>query len=146
MLRSAFLFFFCISLAGFSQSKTDLKLIGQHQIGEKRIDNKLNTKTPLQTKHQSAIAKYNPVTLTFTGLMLGYQHIISPQLNATCVYSRSCSNFAKQAIFEYGIVKGVFLSADRLMRCNAQCENDIPSYAFDANGKGIDEPTLYRFK
>jgi len=147
MRKFVLLFSFCISLSCFSQNrKADLSLIDQHPIGEKQLDNKLNTKTALRTRHSNAIARYNPVTLTFTGLMLFYQHVVSPQLNATCIYTRSCSNFAKQAIYEYGIVKGVFLAADRLMRCNPQCENDMPSYSFDANGKAIDEPSLYRSK
>ena len=154
MFKFAFTFFFFISFFCFAQNapvirtekSAELFLIAQHEAGEIVIENKLNTKTALQTKHHNALAKYNPVTLSFSGLMLFYQHIVSPQLNATCVYSRSCSNFAKQAILEYGIIKGVFLTADRLMRCNAHCENDIPPYSFETSGKAIDEPFLYRFK
>jgi putative membrane protein insertion efficiency factor len=72
----------------------------------------------MSTKHQTFIAKYNPVQLMFTGLMFTYQKVISPQLSATCVYTPSCSSFGKSLIAEYGLIKGLFLTADRLMRCN----------------------------
>ena len=145
MKNNLFFIFFSVSIFSFSQNKkNDLAFIAKHIPGEIISVNPLNTKTPIKTKHQNAIAKFNPVTLTFSGLMLFYQHIVSPQISSECIYTRSCSNFAKRAIYEYGIIKGVFLAADRLMRCNAFCENDFPSYTFSANGKIIDEPSVYK--
>lgn len=143
----AIIFHFILFLPFFlhAQDKNvNTKLIDQHFSGELQRTNSLNTQTPLQTKHRSFFAKYNPVTLTLSGLMLFYQHVVSQQISAECIYSRSCSNFAKQAINEFGIIKGVCLAADRLMRCNRPCENDFPSYSFNSNGKITDEPKDYR--
>jgi uncharacterized protein len=122
----------------------DLRWIQSHITGEKKNVNSLNTDTPIEVRHRSVVARYNPFTLTASGLMLFYQHIVSPQIAASCIYTRSCSNFAKQSIKEYGLVKGVFLAADRLLRCNRSCENDHPSYAVAADGKIMDEPLLYK--
>jgi putative membrane protein insertion efficiency factor len=61
---------------------------------------------------------YNPINLTFSGLMFFYQNVLSSQVNAGCIYSPSCSEFSKQCIKKHGLVKGIFLSADRVQRCN----------------------------
>ncbi len=36
----------------------------------------------------------------------------------SCRYSPTCSNYTKEAIVKYGILKGVFLGAGRILRCN----------------------------
>ncbi len=77
-----------------------------------------NSARPMQTQHTSWLARYNPVSLALTGVMLGYQRLMSQQLARSCPYEVTCSNFSKQAIEQFGTVKGVFLSADRIMRCN----------------------------
>lgn len=131
-------------MARAQDEKTDFALVHNHAAGSPEVASPLNTLSPLGTKRHGALARYNPVTLTLTGMMLLYQHVISPQISASCIYTRSCSNFAKQAIREYGVVKGVFITADRLMRCNHLCEEDFPSYAYTPEGKINDEPSLYR--
>ena len=47
-----------------------------------------------------------------------YQRAISPGLPARCKYYPSCSHYAVEAVRRYGILKGVVLSAWRLLRCN----------------------------
>ena len=69
-------------------------------------------------KSKNKLVKYNPVSLLFGGLLLSYQKVISDQFFTMCSYRVSCSDFAKNAIFRYGLFKGVPLAADRLMRCN----------------------------
>jgi len=103
-----------------------------------------NNIKPFKTKHKNFIAKYNPVLLSAKLSMLFYQEIVSPQLFRHCLYERSCSNFSKKAIEEFGLIKGVFLSADRLMRCNALAQGDI--VFFDEQGYAIDEPSFYKIK
>src|ERR1043165_6271178 len=77
-----------------------------------------NNREMLEVQHSSFFAKYNPVSLLLKGTMFTYQHVISPQLSRSCPYEITCSNFSKLSIKEYGIVKGVFISADRILRCN----------------------------
>ena len=78
-----------------------------------------------KTKHQNIISKLNPINLTFSGLLFFYQNVISSQINAECLYSPSCSEFSKKCIRKYGLIKGVFLTADRLHRCNRITALDI---------------------
>lgn len=35
-----------------------------------------------------------------------------------CKYYPTCSNYAKEAIENYGILKGVYLSIKRILKCN----------------------------
>ena len=75
--------------------------------------------------------------------MLFYQHIVSPQFSRHCLYERTCSNFSKAAISEFGLIKGIFMSADRLLRCNTDAIKDVPAVQFDPAGYPIDEPEKY---
>ena len=36
----------------------------------------------------------------------------------SCRFTPSCSNYAKEAINRYGLIKGLFLSIKRILRCN----------------------------
>ena len=47
-----------------------------------------------------------------------YQKLISPALGPRCCYAPSCSDYAIQAIEEYGILRGLVLAAWRVLRCN----------------------------
>ena len=48
----------------------------------------------------------------------GYQKHISPFLGKQCKYYPTCSEYTKQAIQKYGVVKGIFLGMWRVLRCN----------------------------
>jgi putative membrane protein insertion efficiency factor len=47
-----------------------------------------------------------------------YQWLISPMLGQRCKYFPSCSEYAVQAIRQFGILRGVVLAGWRLLRCN----------------------------
>lgn len=36
----------------------------------------------------------------------------------SCRYTPTCSNYAKEAITEYGSIKGSFMAIKRILRCN----------------------------
>ena len=50
-------------------------------------------------------------------MIKAYQKLISPLLTPRCKYYPSCSTYAELAISEFG-VKGFFMVAARLVRCN----------------------------
>ena len=54
----------------------------------------------------------------FIYLIEKYQKYISPILGNNCKYYPSCSEYTKQAIEKYGIIKGSFLGILRILRCN----------------------------
>ncbi|MEC8562152.1 MAG: membrane protein insertion efficiency factor YidD [Pseudomonadota bacterium] len=47
-----------------------------------------------------------------------YIKYISPFLAPSCRFTPSCSSYAKEALSEYGIRKGLWLSVMRIIRCN----------------------------
>ena len=53
-----------------------------------------------------------------TAALRGYQLVVSPLLPPTCRYYPSCSSYGLQAIEKWGVVKGLWLSLHRLLRCH----------------------------
>lgn len=47
-----------------------------------------------------------------------YQWFISPLLGQNCRHEPTCSQYAIEAIKEWGVLKGVFLGAKRLSKCH----------------------------
>lgn len=60
----------------------------------------------------------NPVKALFLGLIRFYQVVISPGLPSRCKYYPSCSQYALDAVREYGAFKGFVLAGWRILRCN----------------------------
>ena len=46
-----------------------------------------------------------------------YRHTISPMRLPTCRFTPTCSQYAVDALTEYGFVKGSWLAAVRLLKC-----------------------------
>ena len=135
--------------AGDPSIAGDLRLIGERNFGAPdefaHYHGAGNSEQVLQNRHQNFIARYNPVSLVLKGALLGYQKLVSEQLARSCPYEITCSNFSKQAIGEFGIFKGVFISADRILRCNRIALLDIsPLNVNPATGAIIDSPNMYR--
>ena len=51
-------------------------------------------------------------------VLRGYKRFISPLLPPMCRFEPTCSVYAMQAIEKYGIMRGVWLGARRLLRCH----------------------------
>src|ERR1044071_9936633 len=100
----------------------DLQLVGNKHFFTSEEFNyyhgQYNNAHVLQTNKQDVFSKYNPAALMLKGSMLLYQNVLSRQLSRECPYEITCSNFCKQSIKEYGIMKGILTGADRIMRCN----------------------------
>jgi putative membrane protein insertion efficiency factor len=54
----------------------------------------------------------------FLLLIRFYQLAISPYLGNNCRFYPTCSAYSYQAIEKYGIIKGLFLSVKRILKCN----------------------------
>ncbi len=57
-------------------------------------------------------------TLPFRLLIKVYQTIISPMLGQNCRFHPTCSSYAHQALEQHGLVKGIWLSVKRIVKCN----------------------------
>jgi putative membrane protein insertion efficiency factor len=47
-----------------------------------------------------------------------YTVCISPLLPKSCRYYPTCSMYAKEAIVEHGVIRGLYLTIKRLLKCN----------------------------
>jgi hypothetical protein len=47
-----------------------------------------------------------------------YQRLLSPLLPRSCRFEPSCSQYAADAVSEFGIVRGLGRTAIRLMKCH----------------------------
>lgn len=47
-----------------------------------------------------------------------YQYTISPLLGSTCRHQPTCSQYAVEAIEEWGAAKGVWLGMKRISKCH----------------------------
>ena len=64
-----------------------------------------------------------------------YQKILSPTKkfleylglirNNSCVFYPTCSEYTKQAINKYGVLKGIYLGFFRILRCHPWQKNHI---------------------
>lgn len=113
----------------------------------KRIEKeKLNTPDhrhirPYIFKNQPGSFKtLNPVSLAYGGLLFVYQNGISQHFSADCLYNPSCSEFSKQAVKNYGLIKGGLLSFDRLNRCNRITGADLRPSQFDTKSHRCNDP------
>ena len=54
----------------------------------------------------------------FIKLIRLYQNYISPLTPPTCRFEPTCSNYAVEAISEYGALKGTWLGTKRILKCH----------------------------
>ena len=99
-----------------------------------------------QTPHPQEAPRLNPreiseLKLAATGLIRLYQKFISSQDKPACNFHPTCSRFGMACIQEYGVLRGILLTADRLLRCNG---SQAAHYHKDAvTGKYVDMVSDY---
>ena len=101
---------------------------------------------PITTQKSEEVIRFNSqetseLKLAATGLIRLYQKFISSQDSPACNFHPTCSRFGMACIQEYGMVRGIFLAADRLLRCNG---SQSSYYQKDeATGKYVDPVSDY---
>jgi uncharacterized protein len=129
------------SLKSFGQTN-DIELIKTYNMIEKIYpERKVEF---MKAKKKSILAKVNPLRLMFGSLLYVYQKGISPQISRQCPYEISCSSYSKQSIQNFGVFKGLALSADRMSRCTKMASYDVkPSNINLKTYKIIDSLSFY---
>ena len=51
-------------------------------------------------------------------LIKGYKFFISPLLGNSCRYLPTCSEYSIDALKEFGLLKGIFVSLKRILSCH----------------------------
>ena len=132
-----------VATSNNDNSKSDFELMATH---ERKNPYPIKKKPSFLLVGKKNIVKYNPVNLLFGGMLYTYQAVISSQIAADCPYEVSCSAFSKQSIQEFGLIKGLALSADRLTRCTKSTIKQIHALRISEKGALIDFPSYYRLK
>lgn len=101
---------------------------------------------PLTTPKKQEVVRFNPqetseLKLVATGLIGLYQKFISSQDGPSCNFLPSCSRFGMGCIQEYGFIRGIMFTADRLIRCNGSRSNHY--HRDSVTGKYIDPVSDY---
>ena len=58
------------------------------------------------------------VRQTVVALLQGYKWAISPLIPPSCRYAPTCSEYAMEAVERYGVLRGGFMAAARVLRCH----------------------------
>jgi putative component of membrane protein insertase Oxa1/YidC/SpoIIIJ protein YidD len=136
----AVLIVFSMGISIYAQQidfKPDLLIINK-QLSEKLPD---PYKRPYIYKDEpSVLKKINPVNILFGTTLYVYQNVFSRQISSGCLYTPSCSEFSKDAIREYGLLKGAFLSVDRVNRCGRIPSIDLKNYQKDRETNRYPDP------
>ena len=60
----------------------------------------------------------NIITHILIKLIKGYKFFISPLLGNSCRYLPTCSEYSIDALKEFGLLKGIFISFKRILTCH----------------------------
>ncbi|MGP1515527.1 MAG: membrane protein insertion efficiency factor YidD [Bacteroidales bacterium] len=134
---------------GYSQTTNkifnseDLQLIAQQSYS-----NPLFVERQVKYGFEEVNKSFNPFYYLLSSSMFVYQKYISPIILRHCIYIPSCSGYSKVLIKNFGLLKGMFCSADRLMRCNriALSDNNAKYLLIKGNGHISESPLRYKIK
>jgi putative membrane protein insertion efficiency factor len=70
----------------------------------------------------------NLIIIVLIGIIKIYKVFISPYLPSSCRFYPTCSSYAVLALEKHGLLKGLYLSFRRLLRCHPFCDGgyDLP--------------------
>lgn len=60
----------------------------------------------------------SPFSWIAIGLIRFYQLVISPMIGPRCRFTPTCSHYAIDALKSHGLVKGLWLTGKRLLKCH----------------------------
>ena len=117
-MRVKSIFLGCLLMAGtlsvFADEISGLRFIVEH--------NPLTAPSSSPFAHSSSLeflnTETNELNILFHLLLKFYQIVLSSQDRPACMFTPSCSEYARLALQKYGLIPGMIMAADRLLRCN----------------------------
>lgn len=96
--------------------------MGQHKKSDLELMSQRNVKHDLSK-------------VQFKGGLKVYNQVFTDQILNDCIYEHSCSKFSQHAFDQYGLLKGLLLTCDRLMRCNRATLAETSKFQITRKGK-----------
>ncbi len=111
------------------QVDTDPYELALDAILRPAVERRLTGTTKMDSEIETTPIPEKPLSLSLAiKLIRWYQNKISPKLGSRCVFEPSCSHFCEVSIREYGLIKGIYLTINRLFRCRpGRGGIDLPS-------------------
>ncbi len=129
------LFFIVVANTAFAQNwKEDAALL---------LSNDQASNVPVKRELNKG---FNPGKLMYNISMGFYQKHISAQMGTNCIYETTCSRFSRKLVAEFGIIKGFFLSLDRVGRCNKLAYAEASPLRLNHEGKIVEHTLDFRFR
>jgi len=66
-----------------------------------------------------------------------YKRFISPMLPPACRFQPTCSEYAMEAVEHYGVLKGSWMAACRLARCNPWSRGGFDPVPLETHEKDV---------
>lgn len=139
-IRIISLILFLISRPAEAQKidmKADMMLIDS--LAKKQLPH-TSKRAYIYKNQPKTIKNSNPASMLYGGSLYVYQNYISQHFSASCLYDPSCSDFSKQAVKNFGMLKGGLLTFDRLNRCNRIAATDLDPTTINKNTHRFNDP------
>jgi uncharacterized protein len=59
----------------------------------------------------------SPLAALAVAVIKGYQAVLAPVTGGACRFAPTCSEYARLAVLDHGVLRGVGLAAWRILRC-----------------------------
>lgn len=80
---------------------------------------------------------FNPLNYLGAGFLFVYQNVFSEQIQASCVYQTSCSEYTKLSVARYGIFIGTLRGFNQLSECDVRAKYEHEDVFITSDGKII---------
>ena len=117
----------------YSQQITNNILSSTFQ--EYKHEDSKNKRKIIDFRKKTLVQKLNPLLYVGGGLLFVYQRVFSEQIQATCIYKKSCSEYTKHCIEKKGIIKGTLSGFNQLSNCFQGALFERSSYLLTDEGK-----------
>ena len=71
----------------------------------------------MKTKLEKTMSR-SPGVRVVNALIRIYQNTISVVLPASCRFSPTCSEYSREAVIRFGVIKGIWMGIKRIVRCH----------------------------
>jgi uncharacterized protein len=99
----------------------------------------IKKQSPRLLKFEKRVTRYNPLAYVGAGLLFVYQKIFSEQIQASCMYEVSCSEYTRLSVQRSGFIAGTLKGFSQLTECYAGAVYEHPPMFVSSHRKVIND-------